>query len=128
MGHTFTALSFRSGRTKLPDVPESGDLWVKMRLVQGDRVVAQGYKTWNLRPRTEWHLIVTRGLVPEYHSNSKSVSLDDLDQPSCQWLGCFCSGVARMRIEDWAANFPEEALWLHWYSLPTEFPDDVIFC
>jgi len=129
LGHTFGARSFRSG-PKRRSAPGSGDLRIELRLVQGDQVVAQSDTIWKLRTGTAWHLNVTRGLAPEGYLNWKSPTLDNLlERPSCGNLGmCFCGGVLRIRLRDWAANFPEEGLWLRWFSLPTNPPDDVIYC
>ena len=42
---------------------ESGQVQVSLRLVQHGRVVAEGNASWSLRPKTEWILVVSRGIV-----------------------------------------------------------------
>ena len=130
MGRTLAASGFRRGRKRHQEVPGSGDLRIALRLLQRDQVVAQGDTIWNLRPRSAWYVNVTRGLAPEGYPDWTTPTLDEmLERPSCENLGmCSCGGVLRIRLRDWAANFPEEGLWLHWFSLPADPPDDVIFC
>ena len=98
--------------------------------MQGDQVVAQGDTIWNLRPGSVWYVNVTRGLTPEGYPDWTTPTLDEmLERPSCNSLAmCSCGGVLRLQLADWAADFPEEGLWLHWFSLPTNPPDDVIYC
>lgn len=127
MGRTFTAadLEFGSSARTLWDVDESGQVHVSLRLMQQGQVVAGGATSWSLRPNTEWLLVVSRGIVPAQRGDSYTI--DDVTNPTCESLAIpHCDGVLRMRIEDSAANFLEEAIWLLWVGIDIDPPAGVV--
>ncbi|MYA64144.1 MAG: hypothetical protein F4139_07215 [Gemmatimonadetes bacterium] len=118
MGRTFTAgeLEFGSSARTLWYVDESGQVQVSLRLLQRGQVVAGGATSWSLRPKTEWLLVVSRGIVPA--QSGDNYTIDDVTSPTCESLAIpYCDGVLRMRIEDSAASFLEEGLWLFWVGI-----------
>lgn len=117
-GRTLTAADFRSRPSHQWGVPATGSLRIELRLAQGGQVVAQGDTIWKLQARTSWDLHFNRGLVPAYYHANEPFTLNDLGHPTCRVLGdpWFCSGILRIPIADWAANFRDEALWLHWHG------------
>ena len=124
MGRTLTAenLQFGSPTRTRWGVDESGQVQVSLRLVQQGQVVAEGDASWSLRPKTEWILVVSRGIV--LAQGGDNYTIDDVTNPTCESLSIvpFCDGVLRMRIEDSAASFLEEGLWLLWVGVDTDPP------
>ena len=127
MGRTFTAgeLEFGSSARTLWDVDESGQVQVSLRLLQRGQVVAGGATSWSLRPKTEWLLVVSRGIVPAQAGDTYTI--DDVTNPTCESLAIpYCDGLLRMRIDDSAASFVEEGLWLFWVGIDTDPPAGVV--
>jgi len=127
MGRTFTAadLEFGSSTRTLWDVDESGQVQVSLRLLQKGQVVAGGATSWSLRPNTEWLLVISRGIVPAQRGDNYTI--DDVTNPTCESLAIpYCDGVLRMRIEDSAAKFLEEAIWLLWVGIDIDPPVGVV--
>lgn len=129
MGRTFIAPDLQPGssnRTRWK-VDEAGQVRVSLRLVQHGRVVAEGDTSWSLRPKTEWLLVASRGIAPA--QGGRNYTIDDVTNPTCESLliHLLCDGVLRMRIEDSAASFLEEALWLYWVGVDTDPPDGVVY-
>ena len=128
MGRTLTAedLAFGSSTGTQWDVDESGQVQVSVRLAQQGRFVAEGDTSWSLRPKTDWLLVVSRGIAPP--KGGRNYSIDDVTDPGCESLAIqFCDGVLRMRIEDSAANFLEEGLWLLWVGVDSDPPDGIVY-
>lgn len=128
MGQTLTAgdLEFGSTTKARWEVDESGQVQVSLRLVQQGQVVAQGDTSWSLRPKTEWLVVVSRGIAPP--QGGGNYTIDDVTNPTCESLSIvsLCDGVLRMRIEDSAASFLEEGLWLYWVGVETDLPAGVV--
>ncbi len=81
--------------------------------------MAGGATSWSLRPKTEWLLVVSRGIVPA--QSGDNYTIDDVKNPTCESLAIpYCDGLLRMRIEDSAASFLEEGLWLFWVGIDTD--------
>ncbi len=100
----------RSDRPKF-DVPEDGLISVRLWLIQHGEIVAHGLAEWALEPRVQWTIEIQRGPYP-----TTPIILDgaDLNQP---FVPCndwrFCRGSYRIDdINEDAANYPGEALWL----------------
>lgn len=86
----------------------TGLVTVFAKLVHDGSVVADGFASWTLRPETLWGLRFARGpdsgLCPEA-----------------------CSGHVLIPIEEAAARYPGEQLWLIWYSWPHNPDPDTVF-
>lgn len=83
-------------------VPDHGTATVTARIVEDDRVVAEGTGEWNLEPDCQWELFINRGL----HDR-----IDDSADLECrEFSGCHRKW--RFPIAEDAANVEGEALWL----------------
>lgn len=118
---TFTAADFAVGADQQFRVPSSGDMRFSARLMQDDRVVAEGSGVWTLEPNVEWRLRVNRAPFPP--DQPLGFTLDDLKKrnPPCGWWWCWRNW--RFPVTDDAANYEYEALWL---SLHRVHPDECV--
>lgn len=89
-------------------VPETGFATVTARIVQDGRIVAEVSERWGLAPKIQWTLDVDRAPWPANNGIPA-----DVERPECQWF--WCAFVWRSPIEDDAANYVDEALWLTLY-------------
>ena len=117
---TFTAADFVDGGLEFR-VPDSGAMRFSARLVQDNRVVAEGSGMWTLEPNVEWRLRVNRAPFPP--DQPFGFTLDDIKKrsPPCGWWWCWRNW--RFPITDDAANYEYEALWL---SLHRVHPDECV--
>ena len=117
---TFTAPDFADGVREFR-VPDAGEMRFAARLVQDDRVVAEGSGVWTLEPNVEWRLRVNRAPFPP--DQALGFTLNDINKrnPPCGWWWCWRNW--RFPITDDAANYEYEALWL---SLHRIHPDECV--
>jgi hypothetical protein len=107
-GLTVTASELRAGGGRVElRVPDRGTLPVRVRLFQGDELVAGGELTLEMADDWEWGMDVFRRV----------------ENPA---LGCFgCRGDVGFPIAEGAAAAPGEAVWVTWGG--DERDSDVIY-
>lgn len=102
-------------------VPESGPVFVDVKLSQAGGLVSEGTASWELLPNSEWEVEVDRAPLPM----DAGIDLYWPDEPNpkaCSWFWCY--GVWEFKIRSDARNYKEEALWLTiWRVVPGECAD-----
>lgn len=103
---TFDAADMPTGRF---DVPETGPAQVEVRLISDGEVVAEGVAEWSLAPNVEWTVELERSPYPIWAGVERDVTTTP-NPHACTWFTCH--EVWRFEIDEDAANYAGERLWL----------------
>ena len=109
-GTTLTARHFAVEELPVFGVPDSGRMTLTIRLTQDSQVVASGSGSWEPRPEAKWRLLVNRAPYPP-SDGFTGFGYPGNPHPDCIW----CYRKWRFPIEEHAANYEHEAIWLTLY-------------
>lgn len=111
-GTTLTARHFAVEERPAFGLPDTGRTHFTMRLMQDGQVVAEGSGSWELKPGAEWRLEVNRAPYPPGEGFT-GFGNPGKPHPDCTWF--WCHAKWRFPIEEHAANYEHEGIWLTLY-------------